>query len=814
MDVIAFGDQTDVWRVAHDGGAPQLVIEDSEVPFSGGGFGYRVDDFSISADASTIAFTLLGPQYELYVLDAGGYHQLTNGTFSAIHNPVISGDGTTIVFAGRGASNDWYSIRSDGSNMLALEHEGHNVAPPDLPYDGTLMFYNDSSANGGRLTQTNGAGRLDLFPASPISFGANGGNLSISDDGNKVSFVRLEGGHAGMYVGYLNNPGAVPDAPTIHNIAFDPAAMPRDDPSARVTLTSQISDPQGLADIERTSTDELLEGVRTSGNDCPAYFNYAANDLGTSPDETAGDGVFSSLGQPGSTIDTLDQVTIRVGAQDISKTVVVADTILLIGNAGQMPLLPPTNLQAQPGADSIELAWNPSTSPGLMGYNVYRANSAQGPWTKINAAPATGDSYLDTSNLTAGNSYYYYLTAVDSVAATRVTILNSESAPSNVAFAVFGQLKLFIPDSYGANGDSITLPIYVANANGVEMCAVDIQVTYDQGVLVATGIEKTALTAGYSWAANTATPGVVRASIAAIQGDLLYGEGALFNALFDVVGDDDDTSELAFQVTGTTFYDCRDLVNDVPLDLSDVGVFTVQAAYILGDLNGDGVVNSADAALALEIAVGNVIPTPEQEAAGDMNGDGRINSADAALIMRLAAGLPTTPTVAQVMSIAMTQSTVVSVSVPGDAALPEGGTTWVAVSISDATHLTGADIVLNFDPFIAAATGARTTTLSANFDIEINVPVAGQARISLKPKTGHEDGLTSGSGALLEVRFVATTTAGPGDTSALTLASVRLSDRYGRDFATSVLQVDIAAGNGTLTVQESGYAVFLPLIVR
>jgi len=159
-----------------------------------------------------------------------------------------------------------------------------------------------------------------------------------------------------------------------------------------------------------------------------------------------------------------------------------------------------------------------------------------------------------------------------------------------------------------------------------------------------------------------------------------------------VVGAAEDTSELAFQVTGTAFYDCGDLVTPVPLDLTDVGIFTVEASHVLGDLDGDGVVTNADADLALEIAVGNLIPTPEQEAAGDINGDGRINSADAALILRIAAGMPLAPTAAEALSMEVAQPSAVTLSAPDDASVPERGSGWVAVSISDATNLAGADI--------------------------------------------------------------------------------------------------------------------------
>lgn len=57
--------------------------------------------------------------------------------------------------------------------------------------------------------------------------------------------------------------------------------------------------------------------------------------------------------------------------------------------------------------------------------------------------------------------------------------------------------------------------------------------------------------------------------------------------------------------------------------------------YELGDVNGDGSVNSIDAALILKYAAGTVDGIEN----GDMNGDGAINSIDAALILKKAAGL-------------------------------------------------------------------------------------------------------------------------------------------------------------------------------
>ncbi|MCK4824597.1 hypothetical protein KA005_53085, partial [bacterium] len=238
--------------------------------------------------------------------------------------------------------NKWYSIHSDGSSKIALEKLGFNVAGVSLNYDGTKMFYSDGLAEGGRLVNTDGSGGINLFPrynVATITISATW-DPCISDDGRRVSF---RFGYSSwpfkeaLYIGHLNDPDAVVDAPLIHNIVFNPRFMPRDDSGSSIILKSKISDPQGLTDIDRTSIDHMIEGRFRSIQNSPAYLRYAPNDDGNPPDETAGDGIFSAECEPGEMINELDQMTVRVGAMDASKTVVVADTILSIGSDSITP---------------------------------------------------------------------------------------------------------------------------------------------------------------------------------------------------------------------------------------------------------------------------------------------------------------------------------------------------------------------------------------------------------------------------------------------------------------------------------------------
>jgi hypothetical protein len=75
----------------------------------------------------------------------------------------------------------------------------------------------------------------------------------------------------------------------------------------------------------------------------------------------------------------------------------------------------------------VNLSWTASTSPNVVGYNVYRRTGTTGSYTKINAILNATTVFSDTS-VTDGQTYYYETTAVNSS--------NEESAPSSAVQAV------------------------------------------------------------------------------------------------------------------------------------------------------------------------------------------------------------------------------------------------------------------------------------------------------------------------------------------------------------------------------------------
>jgi Abnormal spindle-like microcephaly-assoc'd, ASPM-SPD-2-Hydin len=65
------------------------------------------------------------------------------------------------------------------------------------------------------------------------------------------------------------------------------------------------------------------------------------------------------------------------------------------------------------GTHSVGLGWDPSASSGVTGYFVYRGTTNGGPYTKQNSTQVAATAFTD-SNVTAGQQYFYVVTAIDS----------------------------------------------------------------------------------------------------------------------------------------------------------------------------------------------------------------------------------------------------------------------------------------------------------------------------------------------------------------------------------------------------------------
>ena len=80
------------------------------------------------------------------------------------------------------------------------------------------------------------------------------------------------------------------------------------------------------------------------------------------------------------------------------------------------------------GTHDVILSWTASTTPGVVGYNVFRGTTSGGESaTPLNSSPINGTTYSD-STVQAGQTYYYVVTAVASNDVTQSADSNQVSA--------------------------------------------------------------------------------------------------------------------------------------------------------------------------------------------------------------------------------------------------------------------------------------------------------------------------------------------------------------------------------------------------
>ena len=80
------------------------------------------------------------------------------------------------------------------------------------------------------------------------------------------------------------------------------------------------------------------------------------------------------------------------------------------------------------GTHDVILSWTASTTPGVVGYDVYRGATSGGESaTPLNSSPINGTTYTDAT-VQAGQTYYYVVTAVASNGVTQSADSNQVSA--------------------------------------------------------------------------------------------------------------------------------------------------------------------------------------------------------------------------------------------------------------------------------------------------------------------------------------------------------------------------------------------------
>ena len=237
-----------------------------------------------------------------------------------------------------------------------------------------------------------------------------------------------------------------------------------------------------------------------------------------------------------------------------------------------------------------------------------------------------------------------------------------------------------------ATGDRLTNVQLAVNTPSVEgLISADLSITFDSTVLTAVGAAAGNLTAGFSIATNTTTPGTVTVSMA--NSTPVTGAGDLLVIDLQVIGAPDDTTVLTFSsvslnsgaipttpvnggLTVNNAFDLSGLVSyyqgaapvaSTQLDVTGSGSYSTatdtggiygfaelpSGNYTLTPAKTDGyspsIVSPLDASLVLQHSSGSISLAGNQAAAADVNKAGGIDAFDASLILQYAAGLIVLP---------------------------------------------------------------------------------------------------------------------------------------------------------------------------
>ncbi len=301
----------------------------------------------------------------------------------------------------------------------------------------------------------------------------------------------------------------------------------------------------------------------------------------------------------------------------------------------------PTGLVAVSGASSIQLDWNADWQSRIRGYFIYTAASPAGPWSKLLPDFVPLPSHLDTTAPPAVLTHYQVSGVSRFFLPGNSEPRSIESLPSESASASSGKLSLALRPSVGRPGEKVRLKLMIENAAGASGNGLQLRVSYDPAKLLPLAQAMpggvTVITSGLSQNIVFTENGVTANGellTSGSGGSLEPGSGTLFTLQFQVATGLPPGTPLGISLDQATLFDLTSNslnVEILPQDPPESG-----AAFIDGDLNGDGLVLTTDKTVLENLTKpDSPPPTTDELMAGDLNGDGKLDLKDLVLLMQL-----------------------------------------------------------------------------------------------------------------------------------------------------------------------------------
>lgn len=253
-------------------------------------------------------------------------------------------------------------------------------------------------------------------------------------------------------------------------------------------------------------------------------------------------------------------------------------------------------LQANPTETGIALTWQQDDFETLMGYNVYRSQQEDGPYTRLNdhVLPVGEETFFDDT-VEPGMEYWYTFTVVQ----TDMT----ESTPAGKV--IVRAMDTMAPDIYHS-------PVRTAYTGS--NLVVSATITDNLQIMEAKLWYRSA---GGEWkwtemtANNSRYSGIIPASDIALEGLEYYIEAS---------------DGISFTYEGSAEKPFAVIVK-LAVDKNDIG-----------DVDGDGMITAKDALMILQAANDLILLDEEQFLRADIDGDKQLTAADALRVLQYVSG--------------------------------------------------------------------------------------------------------------------------------------------------------------------------------
>ncbi len=336
-----------------------------------------------AASASGSGFSLSGLTLPL-TLTAG-----QSTSFSVTFTPTASG-----------AASGSISITSNGSNSnLSIPLSGTGVTAGTLSSNPTSLAFGNVQVSGTKnLSQTvtnTGGSTVTITQANVTGAGFSVSGLSLPLTLNSNQSVTFTATFAPTSAGAVSGNLAV-----VSN-------------ASNSTLNIALSGTGTAAGTLAVSPTSLSFGSVTVGSSSALTGTLTASGASVTVNSASlnnSEFVLSGISLP-VTLNAGQSATFTVTFTP-QATGATSASLSFASNASNSPALQSmTGTGTAPVQHVVDLTWNASNN--AVGYNIYRSTVSGGPYTMINSSLDSGTAYADNT-VTAGQTYYYVATAVDS----------------------------------------------------------------------------------------------------------------------------------------------------------------------------------------------------------------------------------------------------------------------------------------------------------------------------------------------------------------------------------------------------------------